>query len=47
MWKEAERRPDMDEREMLVPRTPPHSIEAEQSVIASMLYSADAIGDVT
>ncbi|MBR4467404.1 MAG: replicative DNA helicase [Clostridia bacterium] len=36
----------MDEREMLVPRTPPHSIEAEQSVIASMLYSADAIGDV-
>ena len=36
----------MDEREQLVPRTPPHSIEAEQSVIASMLYSSDAIADV-
>ena len=36
----------MDEQELLVPRTPPHSIEAEQSVIASMLYSSDAIADV-
>ncbi len=36
----------MDEREQLVPHTPPHSIEAEQSVIASMLYSSDAIADV-
>ena len=46
MWKEAERRPEMDERTELVPHNPPYSIEAEQSVIASMLYSADAIGDV-
>ena len=36
----------MDEREQLVPHNPPHSKEAEQSVIASMLYSSDAIGDV-
>ena len=36
----------MDEREQLVPHNPPHSLEAEQSVIASMLYSSDAIGDV-
>ena len=36
----------MDEQEMLVPRKPPQSLEAEKSVIASMLYSSDAIADV-
>ena len=36
----------MDEQELLVPRKPPQSLEAEKSVIASMLYSSDAIADV-
>ena len=34
----------MPTEDVLVKRVMPHSIEAEQSVIGSMLYSQDAIG---
>ena len=34
----------MPAEDVLVKRVMPHSIEAEQSVIGSMLYSQDAIG---